>query len=225
MLIIVEDFERPSKDIVEGFKKLPTPVVSDAMGRQLGMVSDIKPLFPEATMAGPALTVKTYTADNLMCHLGIKLAQAGDVLVVEAGGYVDAALWGEVMSTAAQRKGIAGVVIDGGVRDRLPNIELKFPVFARGVIPKGTFKDSPGCLNVPISCGGLAVCPGDIIVGDADGVVVVPKQVAKEVLGKAQAALEKEEVMKERLAKGEIPYDFLGLGKLLEREDVKWIKK
>jgi len=223
MLRIIQSFQRPSKELLEGFRKIPTPTISDAMGRQNTMFHNLKPLFLNIKLVGFALTVRTYPSDNLMCHLGIKLARPGDVIVVSTDGYVDAGYWGEIMTTIAIKRGIRGLVIDGGVRDISAITKLGFPVFCRGIIPKGTFKSHPGCINIPISCGGVSVSPGDIVVGDDDGIAIVPKKIAKLVLKKAKEAGEKEKVMKEKVEHGEIPYDFLNLGKLLDRPDVKWM--
>jgi len=179
-------------------------------------VAEIKPVWPRARLVGPALTVRTFPADNLMIHKAVTLATKGDVLVVNAGGYKDTAVFGDLLGYSCKVHGIAGVVIDGASRDAEGMAAIGFPVFARAVLPMGPFKDSPGSINVPVSCGGAAVRPGDIIVADADGVVVVPSEEAAAVLSKAQGASAKEEQMRERLAKGEYIYDILGLGEALK---------
>jgi 4-hydroxy-4-methyl-2-oxoglutarate aldolase len=215
MNIIVREFTRPDPRIVKGFEGIPTGVVSDAMGRTGSMVAEIKPLWPRARIVGPALTVRTFPADNLMIHKAVTLAKPGDVLVVNAGGYRDTAVFGDLLGYSCKVHGIAGVVIDGASRDAEGMAAIGFPVFARAVLPMGPFKDSPGSINVPVSCGGMAVRPGDVIVADADGVVVVPREEAADVLSQAQGASAKEEQMRERLAKGEYIYDILKLGEVL----------
>jgi len=216
MNIIVRDFVRPDPQVIKGFEGIPTGVISDAMGRTSSMAAEIKPVWPRARLVGPALTVRTFPADNLMIHKAVTLAARGDVLVVNSGGYKDTAVFGDLLGYSCKVHGIAGVVIDGASRDAEGMAAIGFPVFARAVLPMGPFKDSPGSINVPVSCGGVAVRPGDIIVADADGVVVVPREEATEVLSKAQGASAKEEQMRERLAKGEYIYDILKLGDVLK---------
>jgi len=191
-------------------------VVSDAMGRCNSMAAEIKPVWPGAKLLGPALTVRTFPADNLMIHKAVTLAKPGDVIVVNAGGYKDTAVFGDLLGYSCKVHGIAGMVIDGSTRDAEGLQAVGFPVFARGVLPMGPFKDSPGSINVPISCGGLAVRPGDIILGDADGVIVIPQEEAADVLAKSQAAVAKEQQIRQRLKQGEYIYDMLKLGDILK---------
>jgi len=216
MNIMVREFTRPDPQVVKGFEGIPTGVVSDAMGRMGSMGAEIKPVWPRARIVGPALTVRTFPADNLMIHKAVTLAKPGDVLVINAGGYKDAAVFGDLLGYSCKVHNIAGVVIDGASRDAEGMAAIGFPVFARAVLPMGPFKDSPGSINVPVSCGGVAVQPGDIIVGDGDGVVVVPMEEAADVLAKAQAAAAREQQTRERLTKGEYLYDILKLGEVLK---------
>lgn len=220
MFLINREIERPKREVIEGFRELATGNVCDAMGRYGGMSASIKPILDKCKMVGPAITVKIYPADNLMLHKATEVAKAGDVLVVDAGGYPDMAILGDLLCLVCKTKGIEGIVLDGGVRDIEGIRELGFPVFAKGIIPVGPLKDSPGSINVPIHCGGMPVIPGDLIVGDPDGVVVVPKWRIQEVLEKGRAIMEKERKMREKIQKGELIYDILNLGKLLQREDV-----
>ncbi len=216
MNIIVRDFVRPDPALVKGFEGIPTGVVSDAMGRGNSMAAEIKPAWPGAKLLGPALTVRTFPADNLMIHKAATLAKPGDVLVVNAGGYKDAAVFGDLLGYSCKVHGVAGLVIDGATRDAEGLAAVGFSVFARGVLPMGPFKDSPGAINLPISCGGIAVRPGDIILGDADGVVVIPQEHAAEILAKAQAGLAKEQQLRQRIAQGEFIFDILKLDDVLK---------
>jgi len=184
-LRIQTNIERPPTSLVEGFKKVSTPDVSDAMNRFGAMNPKIKPLATPMKMVGPALTVRTRPVDNLMVHYATHIAQPGDVLVVDAGGIEDHSIWGGQMTHTARKKGLAGVVIDGAVRDSAEIRRMGYPVFARAISPMDGHKDGPGEVNVIIQCGGVQVKPGDIILGDDDGVVVIPKEQAKEVLEKA----------------------------------------
>jgi 4-hydroxy-4-methyl-2-oxoglutarate aldolase len=216
MNIIVRNFPRPDRALVKGFEGIPTGVVGDSMGRCNGMAADMKPAWPGAKVVGPALTVRCFPADNLMIHKAVTLAKPGDVLVINAGGYKDYAVFGDLLGLSCKVHDLAGVVIDGASRDAEGMQAIGFPVFARAILPAGPFKDSPGAINVPVSCGGVPVRPGDIIVGDADGVMVVPQEHAADVLAKAQAAVAKEQGMRERILKGEYIYDMLKLGEVVK---------
>jgi 4-hydroxy-4-methyl-2-oxoglutarate aldolase len=220
MFIIRNEFPRPNQGVIEALGKIPTPNLSDAMGRSGAMHSDIKGVFPEARLAGPAYTVRNYAKDNLMSHYALKHASPGDILVVDNGGFKESAGWGELMSRSAKVRGLGGIVIDGGTRDVPELRELKFPVFARCVIPEGTVKVTPGSINCPVNCGGLTVCPGDVVVGDDDGVVVIPREQAELILEKARAIIEKEKSIRERILAGETIYDILNLDKFLDVDGV-----
>ncbi len=211
MFIINTCFDRIPPETVLGFKDLSVANIGDARGRFGCMSYRIKPLAPAMRMAGSAFTVQTYRADNLALHVALDMAREGDILVVDAGSIPDTGLWGGLMTRMALCKKLGGIVIDGGVRDSQYLIELGFPVFAGAVSPQGGFKASPGSINVPISCGGVSVSPGDLIAGDADGVVVVPASHVEEILQKAQAIQKKEEELEERIKKGEKLFDLLKL--------------
>lgn len=220
MFLIQRDFTRPNPEVIKALGELPTPILSDAMGRAGAMDSQIRGVFTGARLAGPAYTVKNYAKDNLMSHYALKYAAPGDILVVDNGGFFKAAGWGELMSLTAKMKHLGGIVVDGGVRDRQSLAELGFPVFARNVIPEGTVKTTPGSINVPVNCGGITVCPGDVIVGEEDGVVVIPGGRAELVLEKARAIVEKEKVLRERILAGEVPFDILKLRKYMNIEGI-----
>ncbi len=183
---------RPNPELVASFKGLPVANIADEMNRFFCMDACIKPM-NKALLLGTAFTVRTRTADNLLLHKAIDMAQPGDVIVVDAQRDLVNAITGEIMMTEARKKGLAGVVIDGAVRDAQALHEMDMPVYAAGVTPKGPYKDGPGEINVPICCGGVVVNPGDIIVGDADGIVVITPQDASEILVKAQAKFQKEQ--------------------------------
>lgn len=217
MFKIVDEFERPDSELIGQLSMIATSTLSDAMGRYGAMSHEIKPLDTGFRMAGPAYTVRCYVKDNLMLHYGLRMAKPGDILVVEAGGYAEGAFWGELMSTMAVRQRLGGLVLDTGARDRSKICEIGFPVFSRSVLPMGTLKDSPGSINIPVQCGGVVVHPGDIVVGDDDGVVVIPRGDAKRVLENALAILEKEENIRRRIGDGEQLFDILGLGQVFDK--------
>jgi regulator of RNase E activity RraA len=183
---INREINRPDLTLVQGFAGLPTANISDAMANLNTMDSGIQALVSGAVFCGPACTVVTRSGDFVTILQGLDAAQGGDVLVISNQGAPDLALWGEITTTEAQRKGVAGLVVDGLVRDIAGIRRLGFPLFARGTTPRVTGRNSLGEVNVPVSCGGVVVHPGDIVVGDADGVVVVPQGSAKEILALTQ---------------------------------------
>ncbi|OZI71589.1 RraA family protein [Bordetella genomosp. 12] len=188
----------PAADIVQGFQGLPAAAVGDAMSRQVGTVG-LRQYHArlETTVCGPALTVRVRPGDNLMIHKALMLVQPGDVLVVDGAGDVTQALMGGLMRTTCVARGLAGVVIDGAVRDLVEWAEDGMPVWARGHTHRGPTKDGPGEINVPIVCAGMAVLPGDLIVADADGVIAVRAEEAAETLWRTRAHLEKEARIRE----------------------------
>ena len=166
--------------------------VGDCIGRDAAMGGGIRNLANGMKVVGPALTVKVPPTDNLMIHKALTLAKRGDVMVINGGGVTSHALLGALIVRTAMAVGMAGFIVDGGVRDAAEIRELGFPLFAAGVNPNGPSKEGPGEINFPITCGGRAVNPGDIIVGDDDGVVVVPKELAAAALREVQTVIEKE---------------------------------
>jgi len=182
---IYKTVNRPDREIVEAFKGIPVPNISDNMGRIFCMDSYIKS-YNDLKFVGTAITVKAPIGDNLMFHKAIELAQLGDVIVIDGEGDMCHSLCGELMMTEAMKKGVVGFIVDGCIRDVESLKTMNFSVYAKGVNPKGPFKNGPGEINVPISCGGQVVFPGDIIVGDLDGVVVIKAADAEEILEKAK---------------------------------------
>jgi RraA family protein len=192
------DFERPSAEIIKAFKDLIqqtgclTGNVGDSIGRDAAMQGEIRNIGPGMKAVGPALTVKVPPTDNLMIHKALTLAKPGDVMVIDGGGYTSHALLGALMVHTAMAIGMAGMIVNGGIRDAAEIREMGFPLFARGVNPNGPSKEGPGEINFPISCGGRIVNPGDLIVADDDGVVVVPRGMAEKALQEARAVIQKE---------------------------------
>lgn len=184
---IFDNIRRPSHELIDKFKGIPSSNINDEMNRLYCMHEYIRLLNPRNSvqLLGVAFTVKVPQGENLMFHRALDMAQPGDVIVVDGGSGVNRALCGELMMTLAAYRGIAGVIIDGCIRD-LDGIEtLTMPVYARGVTPQGPWKNGPGEINVPVSCGGQVVLPGDILVGDRDGIVVIRPEDAAYVAEKA----------------------------------------
>jgi regulator of RNase E activity RraA len=181
---IRHEIERPSPETVAGLGEFDTPDISDLMNRLYTMVPVIHAVTdPSLRILGPACTVKVYPGDNLMVHKSLDIAQPGDVIVVDGHRSPLTAALGDLVSKKARHRGVAGFVVDGVIRD-LPEIKGlgDFPVFARDVTPIGPMHRGPGEINYPIACGGVVVNPGDIIVGDLNGVVVVPREFADDLL-------------------------------------------
>lgn len=198
-------------DLFDRLKQYGAATVHEAQGMTGALDSAIKPLHPSMAVAGPALTVDCQPADNLAIQHAVTLAHPGDVLVVDSKAFTEAGPWGDMLSLFAQTAGIAGLVIDGSVRDSSAIIEMGFPVFSRGVCIKGTGKFHPGAINMPIYCGGARVTPGDIIVGDADGVVVVPAYDADRIAELAEARERKEQWFRSEVLAGKTLVELMGL--------------
>ena len=175
------DFERVSPAVVAEAARYQAAILADVAGRR-GTLNAVAPLDAAMKIAGPAFTIEVRAGDNLMIHAAMTLAKPGDVLVIDGKGDTSCALMGALMINACKVLQLGGIVIDGAVRDTDELLELGFPVFAAGVNPNGPTKFIPGRINWPISAGGAAVCPGDLIVGDADGVVVVEREKAASLL-------------------------------------------
>lgn len=196
---IVTEYEKPDAALVSKFTHFETGPVGDALGRSAAMDAAIKPIVAGLNVCGTAVTVSTGPCDNLACYKALDLAQPGDVLVIAVQGYPTHSLWGDLTSEIAKTKGLAGMVTDGMVRDVMGLTEVGLPVFARGLTPNSPQKDGPAEINVPVVCGGMIVHPGDIVVGDTDGVVVVPQARAQEVIDKVDAIARKEAGIRESI--------------------------
>lgn len=190
------------KELVDAFVGLPVANVSDSMSRVTAGGPRLRPMHASGGMAGVALTVRSRPGDNLMLHKAIDMAVPGDVIIVDAGGDTTNALIGEMMLAYAVKKGVAGLVINGAIRDVDAFVETNLPTFAAGVTHRGPYKDGPGEINVPISLDGMVIAPGDIMIGDADGVLAVPQAEAADILKKAQAKLDAETRQMKAIAEG-----------------------
>ncbi len=195
---------RPDLALIEQCRAIATPLLSDNMNRVQGTEAGFNPYHRSAKLVGSALTVRTRAGDNLMVHKAIDMAQSGDVIVVDACGELSQAIIGEIMLRIAEKKGVAGFVIDGAIRDSAAFRERDFPCFARGTTHRGPYKDGPGEINVPITIGRMPVQPGDLIVGDEDGIVAVPYDYAAHIVQAAQLQLKREEAIFDTIEDGTI---------------------
>lgn len=195
-----------------------TATIYEAQGAKGALDNGMKPIDPTVRLAGPALTVDTRPADNLILHYAVLQAKPGDVLVVDAKGFMEAGPWGDVLTLQAMKLGVAGLVINGCVRDANLIIELGFPVFCRGLSIKGTGKNQPGKVNVPICIGDAIIRPGDIIVGDRDGLVVVAHDEVDTAIATSLAREEKEVQQRKAIEAGRSnTVELLNLGETLKR--------
>ncbi len=195
--------DRPPEELVKQAAELPTPNLGDVMNRAQCMTPDIKPFGkPGVKLIGVALTVKSRSGDNLMVHKALDMAQPGDVVVVDAGGDMRQSIIGELMAQYAVTRGVTGIIIDGAIRDAGGLAQLDLPIYARGTTPGGPYKDGPGEIGFPVTCGGVVVNPGDIIVGDEDGIAVIPQAEAAKVIRDAKAHHDKETQIMDDIAHG-----------------------
>jgi regulator of RNase E activity RraA len=202
--VIKRTFARPPAELVSQFAQFTAANLSDVMGKENTLDYRVKPIHPGTQLLEVALTVKTRPGDNLLPMKAIELAQPGDILAITGSFDTNYSVWGGIMSLMARRHGIAGVVTDGLVRDAEQIRKAQLTVFSAGLTPVGPSKDGRGQINLPISCGGVIVHPGDIVRGDSDGVVIIPQQEAREVLARAHQRIALEESWISRIEAGEL---------------------
>jgi len=220
---IIRRISRPNGNFVRALGQLGVAAVHEAQGRSGLMRPYMRPIYPEARVAATAVTVSCQPGDNLMIHAAIEVCQRGDVLVVVTTSESTDGMFGELLATSCEAHGIVGLVIDAGVRDVAELTAMSFPVWSKAISAQGTVKASAGSVNVDVVCAGAIVHPGDVIVGDQDGVVVVEKVRAAEVAQLGAERIAKEEKTRERLRAGELGVDFYGLRAKLKDLGVQYI--
>ncbi len=204
------EFETMSQETLDAWRRIPPAIVGDCMNRANLMAGAVKPVRSGTVLVGQARTVQCMVGDNSALHVATKLLAPGEVIIAAAGGYMDTAVWGGIMTRAAMARKIAGIVVDGAIRDIAEIRELGFACYSRGAVPAGPHKGFGGVIDGPVSCAGSPVHPGDLIIGDDDGIAVVPLARQAELLAASQVKLAEEEKTNAATALGTLPADALG---------------